>query len=217
MEIEFNQKLEFLFKPARLKISYGGRGGGIYQILNLITDKFYIGSAINFYKRWNLHRHKLNKNTHDNKHLQAAWNKYGEQNFSFSILEICDKQSLVVKEQAWLNWTNCCDRNIGYNLAPTANSQLGVKRSQETKDKLSAYRTGIKVIFTDEHKRNLSKASKGKPKSEEHKAKVKETILLRCRDIEKWPHDLGSRCRCLECIEKKRIEQKIRRDKQNGN
>lgn len=28
MEIEFNDKLEFLFKPARLKISYGGRGAG---------------------------------------------------------------------------------------------------------------------------------------------------------------------------------------------
>lgn len=28
MEIEFNSKLEFLFKPARLKISYGGRGAG---------------------------------------------------------------------------------------------------------------------------------------------------------------------------------------------
>ena len=27
-EIEFNEKLEFLFKPARLKISYGGRGAG---------------------------------------------------------------------------------------------------------------------------------------------------------------------------------------------
>ena len=28
MEIEFPEKLEFLFKPARLKIIYGGRGGG---------------------------------------------------------------------------------------------------------------------------------------------------------------------------------------------
>ena len=28
MQIEFNEKLEFLFKPARLKISYGGRGAG---------------------------------------------------------------------------------------------------------------------------------------------------------------------------------------------
>src|SRR5687767_12131599 len=28
MQIEFNEKLAFLFKPARLKISYGGRGGG---------------------------------------------------------------------------------------------------------------------------------------------------------------------------------------------
>ena len=28
MEIEFLQKLEFLFKPASLKVAYGGRGGG---------------------------------------------------------------------------------------------------------------------------------------------------------------------------------------------
>lgn len=205
MQIEFNEKLEFLFKPARLKIS------GVYQILNKLDGKFYIGSAVNFNKRWNLHKYKLNKNKHDNKHLQAAWNKYGEGAFEFCILECCEKDLLVAKEQFWLDWTKCCDREAGYNLSPTANSQLGVKRSDETKLKISKSKLGRKVIFSEEHRANLSKAAKGKIKSEAHKSKVKQSILLRCRNNIKWPHDLGSRCRCKECIEKKRIEQKIRR------
>lgn len=56
---------------------------GIYAILNLITGVYYIGSAIDLYKRWHMHKSSLNGNYHDNSYLQAAWNKYSLNNFMF--------------------------------------------------------------------------------------------------------------------------------------
>ena len=55
------------------KIDYNT--SGVYQITNKVTGKFYIGSAVNFRKRWNTHKSCLRNNKHANKHLQRAWNK----------------------------------------------------------------------------------------------------------------------------------------------
>lgn len=59
---------------------------GIYCIKNLINDKVYIGKTNNLKKRWKNHLFVLRANTHSNKHLQVAFNKYGESSFEFSIL-----------------------------------------------------------------------------------------------------------------------------------
>ena len=62
---------------------------GIYQILNKNNEKRYIGSTSDsFRKRWNLHKYHLRNNKHKNSHLQYAWNKYGEQTFSCSVVEL---------------------------------------------------------------------------------------------------------------------------------
>lgn len=109
---------------------------GIYQILNLVNDKFYIGSAVNIAIRVYEHRRLLRLSSHPNRHLQSA--KYGEVSFEFRVLEIVENRSKLIEcEQAWLNWTKCYNDTIGYNLAPTANSQLGFRHSCDTKEKLS--------------------------------------------------------------------------------
>lgn len=75
---------------------------GIYKIINLVNGKFYIGSAVHFRKRWELHRSNLRNNKHDNRHLQNAWNLYGEKIFKFEILKFCDKENLLVNEQIYI-------------------------------------------------------------------------------------------------------------------
>ena len=137
MEIEFLEKLEFLFSPARLKIAYGGRGA-IYGILNLLDGKIYIGSAVNFKARWRQHKFDLKHNTHTNKHLQSAWNRYEELAFEFLILEIVDnKIDLINREQFWINLTECYNDKNGYNFLFNAGNSLGNKHSNETKHKIS--------------------------------------------------------------------------------
>ena len=63
-----------------------GHISGIYLIYNICTEKIYVGSSNWIQQRWSNHISKLKKNIHANPHLQAAWNKYGESCFEFSIL-----------------------------------------------------------------------------------------------------------------------------------
>lgn len=91
---------------------------GIYKIICLINNKFYIGSSVNIDKRLRNHKRSLRKNSHDNKYLQNAWNKYGEHNFRFEIIEtIHDIKQLLIREQWWLDNTECYKKEIGFNIA----------------------------------------------------------------------------------------------------
>lgn len=75
----------------------------IYKIINSVNNKFYIGSTINQYERFRNHRNRLRNNKHHAKHLQAAWNKYGEDAFIFHVIEIIPEDaSLQAAEDVWL-------------------------------------------------------------------------------------------------------------------
>lgn len=91
---------------------------GVYKILNKITGKMYIGYSTNIVSRWYGHKSQLRRNIHKNVYLQGAWNKYGEQNFEFIILEECLKNDLCKKEYFYINQYNSTNRLIGYNIEP---------------------------------------------------------------------------------------------------
>lgn len=161
---------------------------GIYKITNKLTKQFYIGSSSNLIKRKCHHFSDLKKNKHFNKYLQNAWNKYGEKNFVFEIIEeIEDKNTLIEKEQCWLDKTRCYNRDVGYNIRTRAESNLGRVVSEETKEKLSNALKGRKawnkgVPLSKKTKSKLSQAlkgrkspNKGKNFSEEHKRKLSES------------------------------------------
>lgn len=76
----------------------------IYKIRNVINQKFYVGSAVDTRTRFRQHRRLLRNNTHHCKHLQAAWNKYGEDAFKFEIVEqVTSREVLETAEDVWLN------------------------------------------------------------------------------------------------------------------
>lgn len=120
---------------------------GIYMIKNIITNKVYIGSAIDFERRFYLHKLNLNKNQHHSRHLQSSWNKYGFSNFEFIILEETnkDKNILLKIEQIYIDKYQSANINFGYNINPKAGSSLGVKRSDEFRKKSSERRKGKNV------------------------------------------------------------------------
>lgn len=59
----------------------------IYKISNIKNGKFYIGSSSNIKERFNHHKWELNNNRHINKHLQNSWNKHGQDNFEFEVID----------------------------------------------------------------------------------------------------------------------------------
>lgn len=121
---------------------------GIYKITNLVNGKFYIGSSLNIKNRWNTHIKKLNNGNHENQYLLNAFNKYGVENFKFERIEnVKDKSRLLEREQFYLDSLNPFGDN-GYNICRIAGSHLGMKRSEETKKKMSEAYT-----LTDERRK----------------------------------------------------------------
>lgn len=175
---------------------------GIYQIKNLINNKIYIGSSVKIKSRWSQHIHYLNKNIHDNKHLQHAWNKYGADAFEFTILEIInDKTKLIEREQVWIEWLECCNEKIGYNLCKISNNSFGLKRSEEVKKNISNSLKGHKL--SEETKRKIALKATNRKCSDKTKIKIK--LNSKIRNKLKWPCELGVKCRCKECNKKKSI------------
>ena len=144
---------------------------GIYIIRNLQNKKVYIGSAIDIEKRWYCHLRRLNKECHENEHLQRAWNKYGPEVFGWKILIRCDIDNLLHYEQravdiykAAIGWENL------YNMSPTTGSTLGFKFSHESKAKLSELRRGKK--HSPESVTQAANANRGKRRTTEQRAKM---------------------------------------------
>lgn len=129
---------------------------GVYEIRNLTNGNCYIGSAENIRTRWNRHISLLRAGKHHSQYLQSAWNKYGENAFSFFVLEQCGKEKLVSLEQEYIN-----NRTPEYNMCPIAGSCLGIKRKIETRTKISKALTGI--IRSKETRKKISESKRGIP------------------------------------------------------
>lgn len=143
---------------------------GIYAITHAESGKMYVGSAVNIGRRLTQHKRRLHTGSHVNAKLQNAWNKHGENAFTFKAILVCGKDELIRYEQSLIDAYESVKN--GYNICPTAGSILGVKRSAETKAKMSASLQGNTCakghVKSTEHRAALSAALMGKRKSPEH-------------------------------------------------
>lgn len=164
---------------------------GIYKIVNTINGKVYIGQSIRIKSRKIDHLRDLRQNKHINKHLQAAFNKYGEQNFKFEIIECYEDdfpiEELTKREQYWIDYYGGLDSSNNYNKR-----EAGSKGplSEESKRKLSAKHKGKKVIITEETKQKISKSLKGRPahnKGSHHTLDTRKRISEKLKGVPKPP------------------------------
>lgn len=118
--------------------------GHIYQIRNVITGAVYIGSVLKRdpNDRWVSHRKDLRGNRHHSQYLQRAWNKYGEHNFVFEILEKVDGDVIPI-EQKYLDIRKKeYPGHLNYNVCWTAGNCQGRLWSPEMRKKLSIAHLG---------------------------------------------------------------------------
>jgi len=135
---------------------------GVYKITNIVNSKYYIGSATSIRFRLNTHKRLLKDNKHFNNHLQSSYNKYGLSNFTFEQLEVTTKETMIEKEQYWIDYLNATNPKKGYNKRIIASSNLGIKASEQTRMKLSLAHMG--------HKR--SPETQAKISAAQHKAVI---------------------------------------------
>lgn len=109
---------------------------GIYKITCKANGKFYIGSSNKIKVRMDNHKRNLNKGTHHSRSMQNSWKKYGESEFVFEVLLVCDKKDNLVYEQIYLDHysplfnTQKIARNNSKSGCPTENSKRETKASR---------------------------------------------------------------------------------------
>jgi len=136
----------------------------IYKIINAVNNKFYVGSAVNFEKRKARHLWRLRRGDHANKHLQAAWHKYGDKAFVFAVVEVVpDDADLLAAENVWLK--EHVGKGYCYNLGTDATAPT----RGWTGEKNPMW--GRKFSHTEDAKARIGTAAKARVQSEEEKAK----------------------------------------------
>lgn len=143
---------------------------GIYKITNKLNGRIYIGSAKRFKERWQSHAYSLRNQKHNNRFLQADFNKCGEEAFVFEVLEVTDgktKEERLFIEEGYIG--QYYDKgNDCYNLCNRAISRENAKSKnpEETKRKISA---ATKKMWQDPEKaasiRNSMKSALSDPET----------------------------------------------------
>ena len=90
---------------------------GIYKITNQINGHYYIGQSVDIKNRFRSHIHSgINLTDKDhNTPIHLAIYKYGKDNFSFEILEECNREDLDEKEIYWIDKLQAT-KNGNYNI-----------------------------------------------------------------------------------------------------
>ena len=114
----------------------------------------------------------MKNNKHKNAHLQNAYNKYGEDNFMFKTLFHCLAHKGVLAR--FENYF-CKMYNANYNIRLIAESNLGLKVSEETRKKQSEAGKNKKPC-SEETRKKLSEAGRDKKASEETRKKMSDKI-----------------------------------------
>ena len=99
---------------------------GIYVITNKINNKEYYGKSVDV-------KNRMKRSHHDCPVIVNAIKKYGEENFVFEILLICEISELTYYEQKYFNILK-----PEYNIRKECiDSNKGLKHSDETKKRIS--------------------------------------------------------------------------------
>lgn len=137
----------------------------IYVIENLDNHKLYVGQTIDFAARKSSHLSSLRRGKAANKYLQRSFDKYGEEQFDFRILELCDPEKLDEREIYWIETLDTY--NNGYNMNKGGGGIRGYH-------------------FTDEQKKHLSESLKGRIISDVARQHMKENHAHLCGENHPW-------------------------------
>lgn len=139
---------------------------GVYLICNTLNEKEYVGSSKNLKRRIMQHKANLRSNSHQNSHLQSAWNKYGEVAFEFRVILICAPQNMRGYEQRWID-----SHAPAYNQSQSAFSGVPVGHALTDEHKALVGKVSERLWATDEYRSKVTQAIRAAMTGEECKAR----------------------------------------------
>jgi group I intron endonuclease len=136
---------------------------GIYKICSrAYPNRVYIGSAVDIKDRWRYHLKDCKNGRHKNGKIINHYNKYGKDDFVFSILAICEREELFpINGIIWIEQVFIDAYKPFFNINPKAGSNMGRHASDKTrlKQKESALK---RLPHTEESLKKQSESMKGK-------------------------------------------------------
>ena len=182
----------------------------VYQHKNKINSKVYIGIT----KQEPEQRWRHGQGYKSSPHFYAAIQKYGWDNFEHNILfQNLTKEKACKKEQELIAKYHSMDREFGYNS--TSGGDI-FTMNEETKRKISqsmiGNKNGLGHPCSEEKKKKISEAQKGKHLTEEHKQKLSKAAKNRhtpCSDQAKENIRKASRKKPVYCEELKTVFESV--------
>lgn len=143
--------------------------GGVYKITNNLNGRVYYGSAKGFKQRWKGHAGSLLLGKHQNRFLQADFNKCGTDAFIFEVIEVIDgtKEERLLREDYYLKQFHD-HGNQCYNFKSVASSSEGNKPRNPEVAHENASKASLKKWAVPEYRAKMS----GKKRSAETRQKI---------------------------------------------
>ena len=92
-----------------------GAQTGIYKITEIESGKCYVGQAANVAERWKQHiKRGVGAETPTRNKLYPAMIAAGPENFTFEVVELCDRQLLDEREDYWQDYFKA--KEFGYSI-----------------------------------------------------------------------------------------------------
>jgi len=158
------------------------KGAGIYALRCTANGKIYVGRTCNFKRRLAAHVCGLRRGSHVNLHLQRAWLLYGEESFTFDVVEaVEDANARREREAVLARALGALDPSTGFNLKdpgtdlpemldPPKPEGAELPPPGEAPAPTPARRSAPSL--SDETRQKMSKVRKGKPKSAETRLRM---------------------------------------------
>lgn len=145
---------------------------GVYAIIHRPSGRAYVGSSSDVIRRWQVHVGSLNKGRHHSAALLDAWLVSGPIAFSFCLLERCQQDRLVSREQLWLDSFpvpfNTSSRAASPSLDPVVATKIG-----------AANRGKVRRPATEVERMAIRDRLLGHPTSAKTRAKISAALLGR--------------------------------------
>ena len=175
-----------IFIAVHMEDSYKKTSFYVYQYIRVSDNTpYYIGKGIGWRMYCKDHSVSVPK---DRTKIQVIANNLTE-----------NEAHLLEKKLVALYGRKDIGTGILHNHSNGGEGSSGAIRSKETREKIAKALTGRTRIFSEEHKRNISTAQKGKkcrPFSEQHKAKIglaNKGKIVSLETTKKWRHAMELR------------------------